>query len=181
MHDSDDGVLVVFTAKTVEQMLQNGGTQSWVLNAKHMSHIRYVVCTRNSDHAHDEECGMRPEQHNSAFMVGKVSGLKKLGRRNNRDRYLVEFSDYALVEVPSFRHGSSRNPVTYSDVGQCRQNKIDIAALDFTPMPGRNDDSAVSEPVGAAPGKGLSIAEAKNGLSVFFGVPAESIQILITA
>ena len=175
MLDSD-GVLVVFTAKSVEQMLHNGGTQSWVLNPTHMTHIRYVVCTRNADHSYDEECGVRPEPHNSAFMVGRVSGLRKIDRRNDRDRYLVEFSDYALVEMPNFRTGASRNPVTYSDVGQCRQNGIDIAELDFKPMP-----DSVSRGSKTPEITGLSIAQAKEGLSLSLGVPVENIQILISA
>jgi len=86
----NDGVLVVFTAKSVAQILELGGTQSWVLNPKSMRGVGYVVCTRNSDHKYDEECGVRTEAHNSAFMVGRVSGLKKVDRKNDRDRYLVD-------------------------------------------------------------------------------------------
>src|SRR5437868_5917262 len=104
-----DGVLVVFTAKTVAQMLAYGGSQSWVINPKSMARVKYVVCTRNSDHQWDDECGPRTEAHNAAFMVGKVSGLRKVAHENDRDRYLIEFSDYALVEVPNFRSGSTRN------------------------------------------------------------------------
>jgi hypothetical protein len=175
----DVGVLVVFTAKSVAQILEHGGTQSWVLNAKSMQHVEYVVCTRNSDHQHDEECGIRTEAHNSAFLVGKVSGMKKVDRRHERDRYLIEFSEYANVDRPNFRSGSSRNPVTYSDVGQCRANGIDFAALEFIPMPTpETDDESKSALAGK---KGLSIADAKEGLAMFFGVPTESIQITISA
>jgi hypothetical protein len=174
-----DGVLVVFTAKTIEQMLNNGGTQSWVLNPRSMNGVRYVVCTRNADPAYDEECGVRPEPHNSAFMVGIVSGLKKVDHRNDRDRYLVEFSDYALVAVAGFRHGSSRNPVTYSDTGQCRDNGLDLAGLEFQPMP--RGDGRLNRVPGTASGGGLSISQAKEGLSIFFDVPVESIQIIISA
>ena len=169
------GVLVVFTAKTIQQMLKLGGSQSWVINPQSMRNVRYVVCTRNSDHRWDDECGPRPESHNSAFMVGKVSGLRKVDRQNDRDRYLIQFSEYALVNVPNFRSGSTRNPVTYSDVLQCKdQLGLDIEALDFMPMP----QAAIGE-VGHAK-KGLSIAEAKEGLALFFSVPVESVQITIS-
>jgi hypothetical protein len=142
-----------------------------------MRNVEYVVCTRNSDHRWDDECGPRPEPHNSAFMVGKVSGLKKVDRQNDRDRYLIQFSDYALVEVPNFRSGSSRNPVTYSDVLQCRNELgLDIEALHFTPMP--RPQPKVTE-AGLAK-KGFSIAEAKEGLALFFNVPVESVQITIS-
>lgn len=176
MADSE-GVLVVFTAKTVEQVLANGGTQSWVLNEQSMRRVTYVVCTRNSDHQHDEECGVRTEEHNSAFIVGKVSGLRKVDHRNDRDRYLVEFSDYALVEVPNFRRGSSRNPVTYSDVAQCRLKGIDFSKLTFVPMPGSNCSVADV----ASPKIGLTISAAKEGLAAYFGVSVESVQITINA
>jgi hypothetical protein len=174
-----DGVIVVFTAKTVEQMLELGGSQSWVINPKSMAGVKYVVCTRNSDHRWDDERGPRPEAHNSAFMVGKVAGLKKVAREHDRDRYLIQFSEYALVDVPNFRSGSTRNPVTYSDVGQCKANRLDIESLDFQPMPEITHDTAstASPPTTK---KGLSIAEAKEGLSVFFGVPVESVQITIS-
>ena len=175
--DDSTGVLVVFTAKSVNQMLDLGGSQSWVLNEKSMRGVEYVVCTRNADRQYEEECGVRPEQHNSAFLVGRVSGLKKVERRHDRDRFLVEFSDYALVEVPSFRDGSTRNPVIYSDIGQCRENGLDISSLKFSPMPGR--DGSYEATASTSAKKGLSIAEAKEGLSIFFGVDPENIQITI--
>lgn len=171
MHD-DDSVLVVFTAKSVDQILETGGTQSWVLNDKSMDGVGYVVCTRNSDHQYDEECGVRTEPHNAAFIVGKISGLKMVERRHDRNRYLVEFSEYALVNVPNFRSGSTRNPVTYSTVYQCRQNGIDLAKLDFQPVPPARAQASMDH-------MGISIPEAKAGLAAFFGVPPESIQITI--
>lgn len=169
------GVLVVFTAKTADQILEAGGSQSWVLNQQSMRNVEYVVCTRNSDPAYDEECGVRSEPHNAAFIVGKVAGLTKVDHRNDRDRYRVDFSEYALVDVPDFRHGSSRNPVTYSDVGQAKANGLDIEALTFVPMPPHNEG-----PAPAPLTTGLTIAQAKQGLSVHFGVPPESIQITIS-
>jgi len=140
-----------------------------------MRNVEYVVCTRNSDHRWDDECGPRPEPHNSAFMVGKVSGLKKVDRQNDRDRYLIQFSEYALANVPNFRSGSTRNPVTYSDVLQCKDELgLDIEALDFIPMP----QTTTIE--GSHSKRGLSIAEAKEGLALFFNVPVESVQITIS-
>lgn len=175
----DTGVLVVFTAKTLDQMIELGGSQSWVLNEKSMRGVKYVVCTRNSDPAHDEECGVRMESHNSAFLVGKVTGMTRVDHRNGRDRFRVNFSHYALVSVADFRHGSTRNPVTYSDVGQCKQNGIDIEALEFVPMPTpKAADPEAPEVLNSK--KGLSIPKAKEGLSIFFGVPVESIQITIS-
>jgi hypothetical protein len=71
--------------------------------------------------------------------------------------------------------------VTYSDVGQCKGNGLDIESLDFKPMPEIIPDIA-SASTASSPTtkKGLSIAEAKEGLSAFFGVPVESVQITIS-
>lgn len=177
----DVGVLVVFTAKSVSQIFEHGGSQSWVLNEKSMRNVEYVVCTRNSDHQYDEECGVRTEDHNAAFLVGKVSGMKKVDNRHDRNRYLIEFSEYALVKEANFRSGTSRNPVTYSDVGQCRQNGIDIVNLAFMPMPAAEPDNQFEQDDKISTGKkGFSIPEAKEGLAIFFGVPPENIQITIS-
>lgn len=175
-------VLAVFTAKTVQQMLDAGGSQSWVLNQYNMRGVQYVVCVRNSDPRHDEECGLRHEPHNSAFMVGKVSGIRKIDRQNYRNRYIVEFSEYAVFEpVRDFRQGLTRNPVAYSDIDQCADQGLDIAALTFQPMPSPVADET-GEPAAPPPSpEGMTLGEAKAGLAAMFGVPTDSIQITINA
>ena len=133
------------------------------------------------NHGRDSEDGFSEtdEPGHSAFFVGKVSGLRKVEHRNGRDRYLVLFSEYAIPPVPvrNFRVGSSRNPVLYSDRAQCKQRGLDIDALEFHPMPVMN--AAVAAHDSEAPG--ISIGEAKEGLSLRFGVPIEAIQITISA
>ncbi|QGY80804.1 hypothetical protein [Sphingorhabdus lacus] len=175
-----DGALIVFTAKTVDAILEAGGTQSWVLNPSSMNHVKYVVCTRNADRKYDEECGVRPEPHRSAFLVGKVSGIRKVDNRNDRDRYIILFSEYAEVSIPEFR-GMERNPVTYSDTSAMKSMGLDIAKLVFKPMPKSTEGLAnVSEPEAKNNDAGFNIAEAKKGLAIYFGVPVESIQITIS-
>ncbi len=174
-----DGALIVFTAKTVDAILEAGGTQSWVLNPTSMNHIKYVVCTRNADRKYDEECGVRPEPHRSAFLVGKVSGIRKVDYRNGRDRYIILFSEYAEVSIPEFR-GTERNPVTYSDTAAMQIMGLDIAKTVFKPMPKPAEELSYGPVTDAnGNGAGLSIAEAKKGLAVYFGVPVESIQITL--
>lgn len=173
-----NNALIVFTAKTVSMIQHLRGTQSWVLSPTSMRHVKYVVCARNSDHAYDEECGPRTEEHGEAFLVGRVSGLKKVDRRNNRDRYLVQISEYALVSVPRF-WTMGRNPTHYTNTEALMTQGIDVDALDWQPMPdleGAFDDAdAKKSPME----DGLTIVQAKRGLSIKFGVPEESIQIVI--
>lgn len=176
-----NNALIVFTAKTVAMIHEQGGTASWVLSPASMRDVRYVVCTRNTDREFDEECGHRTEAHGSAFLVGKVSGMKVVKEINNRKRYLVQISEYARVSVPDF-WTHDRNPTRYTDTDSLRERGIDVDRLDWLPMPSTDGVIGVmpnpAESVTPASG-GLTIAQAKHGLSVKFGVPEEAIQIII--
>lgn len=169
--------LIVFTAKSNELIHQQGGTSSWVLSPASMRTVRYVVCTRNTGRELDEEDGPRTEAHGEAFLVGKVSGLKQVKLENNRKRYLVQMSEYARVSVPDF-WTHDRNPTRYTDTGWLREHGIDVDTLDWLPMPDSDDVIAVM-PQPALRTEGLTIAQAKHGLSVKFGVPEDAIQIVI--
>jgi hypothetical protein len=176
-----NNALIVFTAKSVSLILEQGGTESWALSPASMRDVRYVVCTRNTDRNLDEEIGPRTEAHGEAFLVGKVSGLKQVKVQNNRKRYLVQMSEYAHVSEPNFWTGD-RNPTRYSDTDALRSRGIDVEKLDWHPMP--DLDAVFVQPnsqVVAAPSAngGLTIADAKRGLSLKFGVPEEAIQIVI--
>ncbi|HQS96824.1 MAG: hypothetical protein B7X90_14625 [Novosphingobium sp. 17-62-19] len=174
-----NNALIVFTAKTVETILYHGGTQSWVLSPTSMRDVRYVVCTRNSDRAYDEECGPRTEAHGEAFLVGKVSGLLKVDERNGRKRYLVQISEYALVSEKDF-WTHDRNPTRYTDTSALHERGIDVDSLDWRPMPEVEEDIPMPDATPPATMRdGLTIAEAKHGLSVKFGVPEEAILITI--
>lgn len=173
--------LIVFTAKTIETILYQGGTSSWVLSPASMRDVRYVVCTRNSDRAYDEECGPRTEAHGEAFLVGKVSGLLKVSERNGRNRYLVQMSEYALVSEPDF-WTHDRNPTRYTDTNALHERGIDVESLDWHPMPDLEEEVPKPTSDTTSPAllrEGLTIAEAKRGLSVKFGVPEDAIQIVI--
>lgn len=176
-----NNALIVFTAKTTKQIHENGGTKSWALSPTSMRDVRYVVCTRNSDRTYDDECGPRTEAHGEAFLVGKVSGLKFEKMENNRKRYLVQMSEYARVSVPDF-WTHDRNPTRYTDTDQLKQWGIDVDTLEWLSMPDTDGIVGVmahTEEVVASPSEGLTIAQAKHGLSVKFGVPEEAIQIVI--
>ncbi len=176
-----NNALIVFTAKTVAMIHEQGGTASWVLSPASMRDVRYVVCTRNTDREFDEECGPRSEAHGSAFLVGKVSGLKVVKEKNNRKRYLVQMSEYALVSVADF-WTHDRNPTRYTDTDALAERGIDVEKLDWLPMPDIDGVIGVmphAEDAAVSPSDGLTIAQAKHGLSMKFGVPEEAIQIVI--
>lgn len=173
--------LIVFTAKSTELILKQGGTSSWVLSPTSMRHVRYVVCTRNTGRELDEGDVPRTEAHGEAFLVGKVSGVKQVDLQNNRKRYLVQMREYARVSVAAF-WTHNHNPIGYTDTDSLRERDIDVDKLDWLPMPDTDGITGVMPHPAEAEvptSEGLTIAQAKHGLSVKFGVPEEAIQIVI--
>lgn len=173
--------LIVFTAKSIPLIERQGGTSAWVLSPASMRGVRYVVCTRNADRKFDEEFGVRTEAHGEAFLVGKVSGLKQFKMENNRWRYLVQMSKYALVSVPDF-WTQGRNPTRYTNTKDLRERGIDVDQLEWLPMP-QSDFVPETSKLGAERSQArgaLTIAEAKRGLSLKFDVPEKAIQIIIS-
>ncbi len=171
---------VVFTAKSVERILEEGGTSSWRLDRNHARQCLYAVCTRNA-HADWVE---GPEAHHSAFLVGKIRDVvpSRSSRYHSdvpKNRYLIQFSEFARVEFPGFWKGD-RNPVKYTSVEDLG---IDFSKLKWEAMPETVDvNEVVQEPViivsscGVRP---LTMAEAKKGLALAFNVAPEAVEITI--
>lgn len=159
-----DNVVSVFTFKSVGTILEVGGTQSWTLDRARARACKYAVVCRNAHHAEVEG----PEAHGSAFMVGRISDV--VPSTETPGRWLVLFSEYALCNVRDQWEG--RNPVRFypSDAFEM----IDFDALDFQPMPEFSGGNGITSKT-----RGLTIAEAKAGLSVTFGVDATAIEITI--
>ena len=160
-----ENVLQVLTFKSVDTVLSTGGTQSWTLDRNRAKGCKYAVCCRNA-HSPDTDGN---EAHGSAFMVGKVSDV--VPSTETEDRWLVLFSEYALVNVGDQWEG--RNPVRFY-TAEHYEGYIDFDTLDWKPMP---EPSA--EPDAAPTKKGMTIAEAKAALAETFGVEPSAIEITI--
>lgn len=165
-----DTCIVVLTAKSVERILREGGTSSWRLDRNHARQCQFAVCTRNANADWVEG----PETHHSAFLIGKVSEVTF--SPESRDRFLVLFSEFARLDIPNVWKGD-RNPVKYATLSELG---IDPAALDWEAMPERNlaayEGAVAGAPAGAIP---LTMAAAKQGLALTFGVSPEAVQITI--
>jgi len=164
--------IVVFTAKSTQHILQEGGTSSWRLDRNHARQCVFAVCTRNAKAYWVEG----PEPHHSAFLVGKVSDVVPCPKREGR--YLVQFSEYARVSVPNVWNGA-RNPVKYSSL---QDLGIDPLGLKWEPI------QPLGEPPECTPqatrinaSSPLTVTEAKRGLALTFGVSPEAIEIIIRA
>jgi len=169
-------VAIIFTAKSVETLLQEGGTSSWRLDRNHARQCVYAVCTRNAYAGWVEG----PEEHHAAFIVGKVKDVVPSPSR--ADRYLIQFSEYALVDVPNVWKGD-RNPVRYSNTDEVRKLGIDLSNLTWKPMPKPTEPDGIKAKGPAAKVseelRPLSMNEAKKGLALTFGVAPEAIEITI--
>jgi hypothetical protein len=156
---------VVFTAKSTETILREGGTSSWRLDRNHARQCGYVVCTRN---AHSDWVE-GPEVHRSAFLIGKIHDVVPDG-----NRYLIQFNEFAQVSIPEIWKGD-RNPVKY--VSSLQDMGIDASTLKWETMPQKRlTETVQTKPPG---NNGLTLAEAKRGLATTFGVSPDAVVITI--
>jgi hypothetical protein len=164
--------IAVFTANSRDEIVAVGGSASWVVSEKQARRREFLVCVRN---ARDVDFPDH-EPHGTAFLVGRIKGLKPHGHdKKGMQRWLIEVNEYAAIDLPE-AWGEWRNPVKYTtleDLG------IDPKKLKFKPMP--SPTKVLTSPPAPARSKAgaLTIAEAKAGLALQFGVPVEAIEILI--
>jgi hypothetical protein len=178
--DSQKNAIVVFTARSPERIVREGGSQAWVLNHIRANQCTWLVCTQNRHHA-DHGFSDATQPHGAGFLVGKISALRKSQEEGAGDRWLIAISAFARIDLPDlWDHG--RNPVRYTSLEELG---IDPDALEFQPMPeGDDDQGSAGQPAsaGPTPGRpeaGLTIAEAKKALAVTFGVKPEAVEITI--
>ena len=162
--------LVVLTARGLDRILCEGGSQAWRLKAKHAAQCEYCICVQNRHNGH---WGEPDHKHHQAFLVGRISDVVPAPGRPTR--YLVLFSEYARIDYANAWPGL-RNPVHYSTFDEF--GITDPARLQWHPMP-----TAVSGAVELVdiPVEPLTIAEAKAGLALGPGVPESAIEITVRA
>jgi hypothetical protein len=168
--------IVVFTAKSVERILSEGGTASWRLDRNHARRCAYAVCTRN---AHADWTEGREEPH-SAFLVGKISNVVPCAptpenHEAPNNRYLIQFSEFARVNVLNTWKGD-RNPVKYVALEEL---EINFSKLKWEAMPKVDDKSGPITQLKTNGIQPLTMAQAKQGLALTFNVAPEAIEITI--
>jgi hypothetical protein len=164
--------IAVFTADSRDEILELRGSASWVVAEKQARRRQFLVCIRNardvdfSDH----------EPHGTAFLVGRISGLEPYGHdKKGMQRWIIKFNEHAFVDCPE-AWGEWRNPVKYTTLEELG---IDLTKLKFIPTPPATRVLAPAPPPHLPKSGALTIAEAKAGLALQFGVPPEAIDILI--
>jgi hypothetical protein len=103
-------------------MLAEGGTGNWAGNGERLKHAKWVVATRNGNSGWTQG----DEAHGSAFLVGRVSGVKP-APAPEQERFVITFDRYAEVSIPN-AWTNNRNPIAYTNLGQLN---IDPEKLDW--------------------------------------------------
>jgi hypothetical protein len=177
MNEKEKDAIVVFTARSPERLIREGGSQAWLLNPVRAKLCTWLVCTQNR-HNPNYEFSDATEPHGAGFLLGRISGIHKSLEEREEDRWVIRISEFARINCPNlWDHG--RNPVRYASLEELG---IDPSTLKWEPLPQPVDGmQAVSGAfsVGKSDAKPLTMAEAKKGLALTFNVPADAIEITI--
>ena len=163
-----NSAVCVLTARGIEKILEEGGSQAWVLDAKRARGCQYVVCIQNRGFTDD--WGHVSAPHHTAFVVGKLKEVVRSKEDDCENRWRLVFSEYAEIDVENAWPGN-RNPVLYTDL---EQFGIKLDELEFHPMPEQEPLPEAKRQVGP-----LTMAEAKAGLAQTFGVEPSDIEITV--
>lgn len=164
-------VISVLTSKSVETIVFDRGSQSWALDRNRASRCDYLVVCRN---AHNKPEG--PEEHGSAFLVGKISDV--VASTETEGRFKILITEFAHVDWED-QWGERRNPVAYykdSDYKNAKGVPYDFKRLEYLKI----DDYAPERAIDMASLK-LTIAEAKAGLAAGLNLLESAIEITIRA
>ncbi len=64
--------IVVFTARSLDEILRDGGSRDWRLDAERARDCEYLVCTQNR---RNTDFGAPTAPHGAAFLIGRTSGV----------------------------------------------------------------------------------------------------------
>ena len=190
----------VFTHRSVEFLTKLGGSTSWILDPIRAQNCEYIICSRNNNNGLAESDGI---DHKSAFLIGRVSNVvPSLNIPRDENRFMVEFSEFALITLDNFWQGE-RNPIVYLDTWSLlTDGYLDFSTLNWQKVPERNLEYVQSyfaienafyeqresnmshskkrkAEVKNSSVEGMSIVDAKKELSKFYSLPLENIEIIL--
>jgi hypothetical protein len=173
MSEKVKNTIVVFTARSPERIVREGGSQAWVLNPARAKLCKWLVCTQNQ-HNPDHEFSDATEAHGSGFLLGKISGVVVSADEADQKRWLITISEFARINYPNL-WDHRRNPVRYASLEELG---ISPDGVKFQEMPGSNNVITQSGPSSGF-AVTLTIPEAKKALAATFGVKPEAVEITI--
>ena len=156
-------------------MERDGGSRAWVLNPVRARTCAYLVCAWNAYGEHAESTAARG--HREAFLVAPISGIER--DADEPERFIVRFNEFSRYSKPNAWPLPRRNPVSYTTLGDL---EIDVSRLTFSPI-ASSGGTAATPAMKGSPGEGallpLTIAAAKRGLALQFGVDPDAVEITI--
>jgi hypothetical protein len=174
-----EDAIVVFTARSPDRIVREGGSQAWKLDPVRARQCTYLVCTQNQHNA-DHEFSDATEPHGSAYLMGKISEIRRPpDNPESTERWQIAISEFARIKMPDvWDHG--RNPVRYTSLAELG---INPEGLEWRPVPDAGDPNAPQtrprRPTPNGPEPLLTIVEAKKRLAVTFGVRPDAVEITI--
>ena len=135
-----ENAIVVFTARSPQRIVREGGSQAWLLKPARAKQCTWLVCTQNL-HNPDHEFSDATEPHGSGFLIGKISGVRHSQEKGDEHRWIIEISEFARINYANL-WDRGRNPVRYASLEDLG---IDSSSLQWEPV--RRPISA-SEPTG---------------------------------
>ncbi|WP_433524026.1 hypothetical protein ACQPZ2_01955 [Nocardia pseudovaccinii] len=168
---AQEDTIVVFTAKSPQRIIREGGSEAWRLDIVRARRCEWLLVTQNR-HNPGEQFDAN-QSHGSGFLLGRISRIIPAVYEPLPERWMIRVSEYALIEAPN-AWGGWRNPVRYTSL---EERGISLDSVDFVEMP---DPAAPAQPSTApAPAMGLTIVQAKAGLAATYGVETGAIEIII--
>ena len=118
--------VVVFTARSLNEILRDGGSRDWRLDADRARNCEYLVCTQNR---RNTDFGTPTAPHGAAFLIGRISGV--VTSPDEPARWLIKINEYAECVIPNTwgKSGQLRYPVWYTTL-----EDLDIDLRNLPPL-----------------------------------------------
>lgn len=160
--------VMVLTSKSLETMIREGGSGDWRAKEDNIQRCPWIIAVRNRHSAWSEG----EEDHSTAFLIGRISGVTPSPRPG---RLVIQFDQYALLNIPNVWPERHRNPVAYGDL---RDFGIDPDRLKWQPFPLESRPKSKSDsPVNL---KAEIFDRAKKMIAAALSIDVASVQITIT-
>jgi hypothetical protein len=132
--------VMVFTSKSFKTMTIEGGSGNWAANKSRIGHVKWLVATRN----HKSTWTQGEEDHGSAFLIGRVTGVKP-APVPEEGRFIVVFDRYAEINIPD-AWTNNRNPVAYTSLDTLGIDPDKLKWRDFKAVCDPSEAPALSAP-----------------------------------
>lgn len=124
--------VAIFTARNRREILEDGGSRDWRLDADRARRSEFLVCTQNR-HNPDHDFGAPDAPHGAAFLIGRITDVV---RSPEPGRWLIRIREYVACDIPNIwgKLGHARYPVRYTTLEELG---IDLGQLPpFRPVQG---------------------------------------------